>query len=195
MFRRYPNHKYKLTYSIVIVKYSDYYGKKAALQTAVDIAKNDIILFTDADAAVPTNWISSYNRFFSEDYGFVIGWIRGENIKNIKKFKRIISSGIFAAMAGLRKPFSCSGGNLAIRRKTLLEIGGYSSIKESLSGDDKQLLGLVAKTEWKVAYNPDSRVIERERDLTPSQDMNQALRHYGKFSMSSTFHKFFSIII
>ncbi len=176
-------------------KYHDYLGKKAALQTAVDYSSKDIILFTDADAIVPPNWIQSFDKYFLKDTGLVLGYIRGQRLSSLMKFKRVFSSGLFASMVGIGKPFSCSGGNLAIRREVINEVGGYSKIKHNQSGDDKQLLNLICKTKWKVVYNSDTKVIEQERIVNKEQRKSQARRHYGKYSMSSPFHKFFSILV
>ena len=175
--------------------YSDYKGKKAGLQSALDIAKNEILVFTDADASVPSNWLESYNKYFTERTGLVIGYIRGENITYMKRYKRIISSGIFAAFSGIGYPFSCSGGNLAIRKTALLEVEGYSSIKDFPSGDDKQMLNLIRKTGFKIAYNSDVKVIERERNLSSTQRYHQSIRHYGKFSLSSPFYQLGFLLI
>jgi glycosyltransferase involved in cell wall biosynthesis len=176
-------------------KYSDYKGKKAGLQSAVDIAKNDIILFTDADSTVPSNWISSFNSYYTSDMGMVLGYIRGINLKGILKFKRVISSGIFSSMVAINRAFSCTGGNLSVRRETINTVGGYERIKYYTSGDDKQLLNLITKTKWKIAYNGDVTLIERDRKFSKEMQKNQSKRHYGKFSMSSPFHQFFSILI
>jgi len=166
-------------------KYHDYLGKKAGLQSALDLAKHEILLFTDADATVPPNWISSLNTYFTPKTGMVIGYIRGAKLRFIKRYKRIVSSGIFAAACGLGFPFSCSGGNLAVRKQALLNVGGYESIKSFPSGDDKQLLNLINKTSYRIAYNSEIKVIERPRQVELKQAYQQARRHYGKLSLSS----------
>jgi len=176
-------------------RYNDYLGKKAGLQSALDIATKDILVFTDADALVPKNWIRSHNKFFSPITGMVIGYIRGENIKHLQRYKRIFSSGLFSAFCGIGYPFSCSGGNLAIRRELLKQVGGYSTIKDFPSGDDKQMLNLIRKTKYSIAYNSDVKVIERERNLTSAQRYNQSIRHYGKFSLSSSFYQLGFLLI
>ena len=176
-------------------KYSDFKGKKAGLQSALDIAKNEIIVFTDADTTLPSNWLESYNKYFTENRGLVIGYIRGDNITHLRRYKRIISSGIFAASCGIGYAFSCSGANLAVRRSVIEQVGGYSKIKNFPSGDDKQMLNLVRKTKYSIAYNSDIKVIERARHFTPEQAYHQNLRHYGKFSLSSPLYQMGLILI
>lgn len=166
-------------------KYKHFRGKKAGLQTAIDIAKNELIAFTDADATLPDNWLKVFNRSFTLSTAMVIGYIRGINIVGFQRYKRIFSSGLFASLSGIGRAFSCSGGNMAVRRKVLLEVGGYTKIKSFPSGDDKQMLNLIRKTDYKIVYSSKNRVVERERELSKSQVYQQALRHYGKFSLSS----------
>ncbi|MBI9031838.1 glycosyltransferase [bacterium] len=176
-------------------RYHDYRGKKAGLQSALDIAQNEIIAFTDADAAVPSSWLENYNKYFTEDRGLVIGYIRGENITYMRRYKRIISSGIFASFSGIGYPFSCSGANLAIRRRVIEQVGGYEKIKNFPSGDDKQMLNLVRESGYSIAYNSESKVIERARKFTPEQAYQQNLRHYGKISLSSPLYQIGLILI
>ncbi len=176
-------------------KYQKFKGKKAGLQSAIDIAQNDIIALTDADASLPANWLKSHNSLFNHDTGLVIGYIRGINIKGISRYKRIFSSGLFASFCALGNPFSCSGGNLAIRKEALHEVGGYSSIKDFPSGDDKQMLNLIKKSNYRIVYNSQVKVIERERRLSKDQLYQQAIRHYGKASISSLSYQIGFIII
>ena len=175
--------------------YQSYKGKKAGLQSALDIVSKEIVIFTDADASVPHNWLKSFNMYFTEKTGLVIGYIRGEKISHLKRYKRIFSSGLFSAFSGIGYPFSCSGGNLAIKRELLEKVGGYTSIKDFPSGDDKQMLNLIRKTKFKIAYNSDVKVIERERNLTSQQQYQQSIRHYGKFSLSSPFYQLAFLVI
>ncbi|MFA7057741.1 MAG: hypothetical protein WC155_09330, partial [Candidatus Cloacimonadales bacterium] len=50
---------------------------------------------------------------------------------------------------------------------------------------DKQLLNLINKTSYRIAYNSEIKVIERPRQVELKQAYQQAIRHYGKLSLSS----------
>lgn len=187
-------HKYSQEFSFIKAiktrkEFSAFRGKKAGLQSALDIARNDIIALTDADALVPPHWLRSLNNYFTGETGLVIGYIRGERIRGIIRYKRIFSSGLFASLCALGKAFSCSGGNLAIRKQALTDVGGYTSIKDFPSGDDKQILNLIKRTDYKIVYNSEVKVIERQRQLTSEQRYQQAIRHYGKVSVSSKLYQ------
>jgi cellulose synthase/poly-beta-1,6-N-acetylglucosamine synthase-like glycosyltransferase len=47
-------------------------------------------------------------------------------------------------------PLSCSGRNLAIRRKAFDAVGGYKDTKDILSGDDDLLMHRLAGNGWKI---------------------------------------------
>jgi cellulose synthase/poly-beta-1,6-N-acetylglucosamine synthase-like glycosyltransferase len=170
-------------------KSTEYLGKKAALKLGAETAKNEIILFTDGDTSVPTQWLRSMNSYFTPETGMVIGYVRGKYLSWLKRFKRIISLGIFAATAGVGSAFSCSGGNLAVRRKAFEEVGGYDSVKSYVSGDDKLLLNLIRKTKWKIAFNSDVKVIEINRGDNLAAYINREKRQMGKFNMTSPLYK------
>ncbi len=176
-------------------KSTEYLGKKAALKAGVESSNNEILLFTDADTTVPSKWLSSMNSFYTPETGFVIGYVRKRFIPAMARFKRLMSVGNFASTAGLGLPFSCSGGNLSIRKETFDEIGGYETIKHEVAGDDKLLLKLVNKTKWKVAYNSEIKVLENNRQESLSSTINREKRQMGKFRMSSPLYMFLSLLI
>ncbi len=173
-------------------KSEEYLGKKAALKLAAENAKFDILLFTDADCFPQPQWIKSYNRYFSDKTGFVVGSYIEKNVGGIRKFGNKLSTGIYASTIGLGIPFSAAGTNMAVRRNVFQQVNGYETIKHNISGDDKLLLKLVSKTSWKIVYNSDEPVITK---VSSSNAHQRNKRKYGKFTMSSLFFQILSIIV
>jgi len=173
-------------------KSKEYLGKKAALKLATENAKFEILLFTDADCFPKTNWINSYNSYFSEKTGFAAGSYEVTNASCFQRFCNQISSAIYASTIGIGFPFSAAGGNMAVRKEAFLEVGGYEKIKQSIAGDDKQLLNLIKETSWEIRYNPEI-LVSTVTNATNSHQRDK--RKYGKFGMSSTLFQFFSILI
>ena len=173
-------------------KSKEYLGKKAALKLAIDHAKFEILLFTDADCFPQPNWISSYNNYFTDKTGFVVGSYEEINAGSFRRFCNQISSAIYASTIGLGFPFSAAGGNMAVRKEAFKQVGGYEKIKHNIAGDDKQLLNLIKKTDWEIRYNPEVLV----STVTNSLDSHHRdKRKYGKFGMSSPLFQLFSILI
>ena len=173
-------------------KSKEYLGKKAALKLATDNAKFEILLFTDADCFPQKNWISSYNHYFTDKTGFVVGSYEENNAGSFRRFCNQMSSAIYACTIGLGSPFSAAGGNMAVRKKAFKQVGGYEKIKQNVAGDDKQLLNMIKKTDWEIRYNPEVLV---STEVEHYNSHHRDKRKYGKFRMSSPFFQLSSFLI
>ena len=175
-------------------KDSEYFGKKAALKKAADNAIFDFLIFTDADCFPQPDWLKSYNKYISDETGMVVGNYEEKNASSFRIFSNRISFAIYAGTIGLNCPFSASGGNMAVRKKAFLEVGGYDKIKHQIAGDDKLLLNLIKKTNWQISYNPES-VVQTKAVSDKINSHHQQKRRYGKFGMSSFGFKIISLLI
>jgi len=171
------------------------FGKRQALSIATSHATGDVLLMTDADTEVPAAWMASYNHYFNSSVGMVIGYVREKHLGLIKRVKRIFSAGLFCSTIGIRLPFSCAGGNIAIRRSVFEKIGGYDNLGTFQAGDDKLLLRKVHKAQEKVAYNSEVVVYEQNRHYSTRDYLNRELRHFGKFRQSAFYYQFISLLI
>ena len=173
-------------------KDTEYKGKKAALKKAVENAKYEIFIFTDADCIIQPDWLKSYNKYFSDKTGMVVGSYFEKNRNTLRQFLNQMSSAIYASTIGLGIPFSAAGGNLAVKKEAFLEVEGYEKIKDIESGDDKLLLKLISKTLWQIVYNPEIQIHTLNNRI---EFFEQQKRKYGKFGMSSFLFKIISISI
>ncbi len=171
-----------------------YKGKKAALQSASKIAKFEFLLFLDADCFPQKNILQSYDTHITENRGLIVGNYRKSSFLSFEHFIDLMTAAINSATIGLGIPFSASGGNLLLRKKTFEEIGGYEKVKNQVAGDDKLLLKLVNETKWKIAYNAD-QIVETKNTKDKKHRHEQKKRKFGKLGMSSTFFKFLSFLI
>jgi hypothetical protein len=90
-----------------------------------------------------------------------------------------------AGSIGIGRAWLCTGRNLAYRRKVWDEVGGFTRIRQSVSGDDDLFLQLVRKeTSWKMRYagSPSSHVPTAPPDTFDGL-VQQRTRHFsaGKF--------------
>ena len=173
-------------------KDEEYKGKKGALKKAIQHAKYDIFLITDADCTPPPNWIESFNNFFSEKTGMVVGFSPDIKTSLFKYFTQIVSATIYSSTIGLGIPFSCAGSNMAIRRSVFDKISGFEKVKHYRAGVDKMLINLVRNHGFQIAYNP---LVKVPSIAHIEKNFNQQKRRYGKFALSSTFYKIISIVI
>jgi poly-beta-1,6-N-acetyl-D-glucosamine synthase len=179
--------------SIILEEKSvEFKGKKAALKAATDVAVFEFLLFTDADCILSQNWIENYNSYISKNTGMIISSYKEINTSRFQKFCNQASTAIYACTTGIGFPFSGAGGNMCVRKNAFEEVGGYNSIKHNEAGDDKQIVNLIAKTDWQIRYNPCQDVVT-ENNSKLKHHGNQ--RKYGKFWMSSPFFKIISVLI
>lgn len=169
-----------------------YKGKTAPLQKGADNSKFDILLFTDADCLPPSNWLESFNQYFSNEIGMVVGYSPEINASRFRYFTQLMSASFFCATIGIGLPFSNIGRNLAVKRQAFNKVGGYEKIKHHTYGEDKLLLSLINKAKYKIGYNPDVKVPTRPCNTVFK---NQQRRRYGQFAISSPLYKVVSILI
>ncbi len=174
-------------------KNTDYPGKLNGLKTATSIAKNEILIFTDADCEVDKDWLNSYNRYFADEIAMIVGYSPEINKNSYRNFIHKISALIFSSTIGLGFPFSCVGRNFALKREIFNKIGGYEKIKGIKSGDDKMMLNLVKKSGYKIGYNPESPV--KTFPVESKKYRQQQKRRYGKFNQSTLEYKILSALI
>jgi len=128
--------------------------KKWALNSAVEVSSGDILLFTDGDCTVKQSWITTMiSRFEDDAIGMVAGPspLESPNSGILGEMLRLDSVGQDALSTGAMSrgiPLSCSGRNLAVRRKAFDEVGGYGETKGVLSGDDDLLMHKLANRGW-----------------------------------------------
>ncbi|HOD53261.1 MAG TPA: glycosyltransferase [Candidatus Cloacimonadota bacterium] len=157
-------------------------AKKNALGQAIQKAKYNILLSTDADCIPQENWINgmvdAYVR--NEDAEMVVGFseteLKNDKLVNAQKnaflwfhypfsvlfehfdFMTLMFATSASVNAGLY--FSCSGQNLSFRKSAFNDVGGYEPIKQYISGDDLHLMQLFKQHKKHIVFanNSDGRV-------------------------------------
>jgi cellulose synthase/poly-beta-1,6-N-acetylglucosamine synthase-like glycosyltransferase len=160
-------------------------GKPGAIQSIIDEAKGDILLFTDADCKPSPKWIETMVRGFKDDG---IGLISSfTNVSGNRIFDRLQSlewlylNAIGSAAVGWNKPMSCFGNNLAVRKADFDAVGGYKKIKFSVT-EDLALLHAIHSSGKKVRYLPhsDSLVFTK-----PNETIADYLRQHHRWAVGA----------
>jgi cellulose synthase/poly-beta-1,6-N-acetylglucosamine synthase-like glycosyltransferase len=103
--------------------------KPVALAKGIHIAKGEIILTTDGDCTVTSNWIHSMVSSFGEKTVFVAGPVQEvASARLISKLSQLEFLGLVGISAGLianGNPIICNGANIAFRRKSFEDVGGF----------------------------------------------------------------------
>ncbi|KAA3614866.1 MAG: glycosyltransferase [Calditrichaeota bacterium] len=121
-------------------------GKKAALNKAIETAKGEIILTTDADCRVQENWLLEVAAKFDDQTIMVLGHSVIEEkpgfLDKLLRFDNLFSGIMVAAPTLAGVPMSSVGRNLAYRKEAYLQVGGYNKLSQHKSGDDVHLTEL-----------------------------------------------------
>jgi len=177
--------------------------KKDAINTAINVAKFEWIVTTDADCIVPILWLHLFNQFIEAEKPVFISAPIKFSVKNSflfhfqnLNFKSLMGSSIGGF--GINKPFMCNGANLCYRKATFLELNGFEGNNNIASGDDifsmeKMLKAYPKKVKF---LKSDENIVETNAENTWKLFINQQIRWASKSaSYKSLFAKFVGILV
>lgn len=124
--------------------------KKLAISKAIAISKGEVIVTTDADCRMGEKWLLTVLRFMAENKlnmvsSPVIYHEEKSFFERLQTLEFLYLIGLGAAGIGNNKPTTCNGANLAYRKSTFYEVGGFNGIDDVASGDDELLLHKVGE--------------------------------------------------
>ena len=140
--------------------------KKDAINTAIELAKNNYILTTDADCSVPKNWLLEFNSFLEETSCRMVAAPVKIGVKENEKggFLKIYQQIDFLSLQGatiggfgVEKPFMCNGANLCYEKSAFKEVNGFLGNENIASGDDLFLLEKFQKRHFKTGFLKSNR--------------------------------------
>ena len=123
-------------------------GKKAALAAAIAQARAPWVVCTDADCCPGPGWLRAYAVLTQSSTHppphFISGPVRltpgGAWFDELLGLEFAGLVGVGGACIARGRPTMCNGANLAFRRSTFHEVGGYADNAGLASGDDEFLL-------------------------------------------------------
>jgi cellulose synthase/poly-beta-1,6-N-acetylglucosamine synthase-like glycosyltransferase len=175
------------------------HNKKFAQFIGIKAAKNEILVFTDADCKPESaKWLQEMASSFDDRTDFVLGY--GGYIKNkglLNRYLRYDCAMIamqYFGMAIRGIPYMGVGRNLAYRRSLFFEKKGFGAYNHVISGDDDLFVNSNAdRRNCNVEYSYDSHT----RSLPSStfrQWVNQKQRHFTTAPYYKFSHKFLLIL-
>jgi cellulose synthase/poly-beta-1,6-N-acetylglucosamine synthase-like glycosyltransferase len=119
--------------------------KKKALELAIQEAKGDWIVTTDADCAVTKEWLFNFSTFIQQNNSvFVAAPVKfintGSFVSVFQCLDFISLQGITAASVHAGFHTMCNGANLAYNKRVFYEVHGFNGIDNIASGDDMLLM-------------------------------------------------------
>jgi cellulose synthase/poly-beta-1,6-N-acetylglucosamine synthase-like glycosyltransferase len=161
--------------------------KKKAIEVAIAQANGTLIITTDADCIVPTNWLQTIASFYEEKKPAFIaapvaidcGW---NFIQIFQSMDFMTLQGITAAVVHKKQMTMCNGANMAYERAAFYEVGGFAGIDNIASGDDMLLMHKIYKQyPGRVLFLKSKEAIVKTAPVnTIKQFFNQRIRWASK---------------
>ena len=163
------------------------HGKKGAITLGVEKAGGEIICMTDADCRLSTQWISLYNKEFTNDWNFVAGPVRYFDGKNwfsrVQSIELAALTATSSALGVFGMPTMCNGANIGFRKSSFEQVGGYQGNILVPSGDDLFLMHEIHKLHpgsVKYAVNNDL-IVSTRANADLGELFHQRRRWAGKW--------------
>ncbi len=119
--------------------------KKDAIETAIQIAKHDWIITTDADCLVQKDWLTIYDQYIQKnEVKMVASGVcylpKNGFLSAFQNLDFLSLQGATIGSFGIGKPFMCNGANFAYSKQFFKELNGFQGNETIASGDDVFLL-------------------------------------------------------
>lgn len=177
--------------------------KKDAITKAIQHAKYDWIITTDADCKVPKKWLDTCNSYINNNdvlmvaapvtFTFSNSWFTQFQMLDLLSLQGATIGGF-----GLKSPFLCNGANLLYRKEVFTSLNGFESNNKIASGDDIFMLEkALKKFPKKVGYlKSEKAIVYTDAEASLSALIQQRIRWAAKSSAySNTFGKLVGLLV
>lgn len=171
-------------------------NKKYALTLGIKKARNEYLLFTDADCAPQSrNWIREMSSNFQPGTSIVLGYggyfhHKGSFLNKIIRFETMLTAIQYFSYARLGSPYMGVGRNLAYTSSQFYDMKGFASHLHLRSGDDDLFVNEASNSgNTAICFNEDA--ITRSVPKTSfSEWFHQKKRHVSVARHYKPKHKF-----
>ena len=132
--------------------------KKDSIETAIQVAKNDWIITTDADCLVQKDWLTTFDQYIQENEVAMLAsgvcYVpKSGFLSAFQNLDFLSLQGATIGSFGIDKAFMCNGANFAYSKAFFKELNGFQGNEAIASGDDVFLLQkAVLSTPKKVGF-------------------------------------------
>jgi cellulose synthase/poly-beta-1,6-N-acetylglucosamine synthase-like glycosyltransferase len=162
--------------------------KKDAIETAIQIAKYNWIVTTDADCEVPENWLEVFDaEIQNKNVKMCIGSVGYKTesgfLHDFQNNDFLSLQGVTAGSFGIEKPFMCNGANFAYEKDFFRTLNGFEGNNNLASGDDVFLLQKALKiAPNKISYLGNLNLVFTKSCTSWKALINQRVRWASKTS-------------
>jgi len=161
--------------------------KKRAIERAIERAKGELIITTDADCIVQANWLKTIASFYETHQPAMI--VMPVSICPTSSFIQVFQSLDFICLQGItgasvykKLHGMCNGANLAYTKIAFNQVNGFATIDDIASGDDMMLLQKMARSNvGEIMYMKSKDVIVETLPVNNVRDfLQQRIRWASK---------------
>lgn len=171
-------------------------NKKFALTLGIKAAKNEYLLFTDADC-YPTSkdWIKEMSSHFTQQKTIVLGYggyekIAGSFLNKIIRFETMLSAVLYFSWAKIGHPYMGVGRNLAYKKEEFFNVNGFIEHMKIRSGDDDLFINQAAKGKnTTICFTPESFTYSKPKTAF-KEWFAQKRRHVSTAKFYKSFDRF-----
>lgn len=175
-------------------------GKKYAITQAVNLAKYEWLLFTDADCCPASIfWIENFAKAITNQSGIIFGvspYRKKPTLLNqFIQYETIYTAMKYISAALLKKPYMAVGRNLAYKKSLFLSGNGFFPYEGTTGGDDDLFV-------QKYGTSSNTAVVIEKNGITysePKTDIREYLRqktrhlHVGKLYKQKNVHIYWTV--
>jgi biofilm PGA synthesis N-glycosyltransferase PgaC len=174
--------------AFTVIHNEKHLGKKESIRKAISVAGHEWLVTRDADTySTSENWLSTLMTYaLTENKQFVIAPVMLESttplISTIQAAEASVLMMLTAVTAAVKRPFLCSGANMAFTRMVFEKAGAYTSHLHVKSGDDVLFLEdvkRISSDDIGYVHHPDA-LIYTYAEQKPEQLFNQRIRWASK---------------
>lgn len=170
------------------------HGKKLAVTVGVKAAKNDWLVFTDADcAAESTEWLNSMQVGF-ENNEIVLGYggyhKEKSVLNNFIRYETLNIALMYLGWAAIKKPYMGIGRNLAYNKELFFKNKGFASNYGLLSGDDDLFVNETCNSKNTTIVTSKNSFTRSKASKTWGELFTQKKRHLTTANSYKALHSF-----
>ena len=177
--------------------------KKDAIETAIQVAKNDWIITTDADCLVQKNWLRTFDQYIQEnEVEMVASGVcyvpKNSFLSAFQNLDFLSLQGATIGSFGINQPFMCNGANFAYSKHFFKELNGFQGNETIASGDDVFLLQkAISVTPKKVGFLLDKESIVATKPVATWNELFQQRVRWASKSTgySSVYGKLLALVV
>lgn len=171
-------------------------NKKYALTLGIKAAKNEHLLFTDADCKpVTKNWIAEVTKNFTSEKTIILGYGKYRKTKGLVnlfvRFETLLTAIQYFNYAKLGSPYMAVGRNLAYAKSEFFNVNGFINHIKIKSGDDDLFIQDAANKKNTTICISENSFTESEAPTSLNEWFQQKRRHISTANYYKKKHQFF----